>query len=533
MLHESETNENNGVEVKLAVKQDDLSEFVHKASQVFKTFDPIPTITGHSININSLKTRYSGKGWKLVESQNTYDHRARAVQGNVVYPIDFNKIITNDKITLVKENEFYIDFQIGELDVAASREALSYDDSTVKVLTARLESVYDDFMKQLQAAIGRCKSEWEARVALKTLVEKMYNASHIKIDYDGKMINNDSISIKSQDISTQVFRYTSSYRRNSEYERTHLTKHNTFSVEPVENAYFVVRNPEESRKAITRAKHLAVSKQATVYLIDTMDKVLIEKLGNPQVIDSATIELPPTEKAARASAAANKKVFMPYQGSFSSYNAVSLSDIDSKGVKFYVNTKRQHVLKSENEIFQHSFSSLISNAMKLGIISKDAPIYAAPIWATRSKKFVKAGWMNLLSYVEKKTKEMVASEADQIALHMNLRASRREIQLSAMAEKIMSMKNLENRLAVDSKVLTIRDSYDNLRQAIDEKIAILINTATMFSIRLPEGKVQKIESLDEAYPMISLVHRYSIDSDATIKMVFDYINMVDASRRTK
>ena len=42
---------------------------------------------------------------------------------------------------------FVLEFKIGELDVAASREELSYDPVTVKVIEARLEKMAVDLLK--------------------------------------------------------------------------------------------------------------------------------------------------------------------------------------------------------------------------------------------------------------------------------------------------------------------------------------------------------------------------------------------------
>ena len=129
---ETETNET-GFMVKFNVAKDH-DEFISKAQSIYRFFKTIPTFTGNQINIPHEMTSFSGIDW-TISKLNRYDNYsgAFAVQGNIAYRLDPKSLgKLTDKQSFVLNNNFRIDFPLGDLDIAASREYLSYDVITIE-----------------------------------------------------------------------------------------------------------------------------------------------------------------------------------------------------------------------------------------------------------------------------------------------------------------------------------------------------------------------------------------------------------------
>ena len=170
LMEETATDEANGVEVSVPVKQQDCYSFAEKAASVYKHFKVFPNINDESVKdlLDKSKESYveelSGDDYSYYNDR--YDGKTQAIMGNVAYPIDVNFL--SDKLKHALKNTFYgaslnVEFAIGELDIAPSREALSYDKKTVDNLENKLLRIIDTLIeKASQEKI--LPSKWEARL---------------------------------------------------------------------------------------------------------------------------------------------------------------------------------------------------------------------------------------------------------------------------------------------------------------------------------------------------------------------------------
>lgn len=150
----------NGVRVELGVRAEDVSAFQARMIQFFRYWKVKPTlINGGDIDWSKTKPLLEGNGWWF-ESHESEDFtkQAKAIMGNVAYPINYSAIPSpSEELRFVSQNAFIIDFKLGDLAFAASREELSYDNNTIKNLEAGAKRVMKEFYAKLRSEINEYK----------------------------------------------------------------------------------------------------------------------------------------------------------------------------------------------------------------------------------------------------------------------------------------------------------------------------------------------------------------------------------------
>jgi hypothetical protein len=176
LLGKEASSEPQGVQIEMTVDQKDVHPFTGKAQSILRWFPTFPKIEGNAITLAQPTVIAQGKGWYLLGGNDTHGG-ARARQGCVVYPLSASSIsnISEEHRALLAA-PILIDFPIGSLDVAASREGLSYDAATSQNILARLNSVADELKDHYGKAIKDAPTLWEAGKKLREL-------SHASLPY--------------------------------------------------------------------------------------------------------------------------------------------------------------------------------------------------------------------------------------------------------------------------------------------------------------------------------------------------------------
>ena len=161
------SDEPNGVEIQIAVKRTDFTEFANKAANVYRYFTKRPEVCGNpNFKIADREILVEGKGWRIFQGTGA----AKAIMGNIAYPIHGDKVhdITAHQRTILGTN-IEIDFPIGALEFTPSRETLSYKKRTSEVLRNRLDEIISEVNVEVSKRFANCKSLWEARVLAHTM----------------------------------------------------------------------------------------------------------------------------------------------------------------------------------------------------------------------------------------------------------------------------------------------------------------------------------------------------------------------------
>lgn len=170
-LGQNVTNEPNGVTVQVPVRVEQRREFMDKAREVYKWFPVKPDVAGGvDLGLKKMEFAYSGTSWRIrkVNKDNWgygESQRPVALMGLVAYPLDSNHIhgLTPEHRCLLNLG-LVLDFNIGDLEVAANREALGYDARTIGNITAKLDTVMNELGAQLETKIATAASEFEAHM---------------------------------------------------------------------------------------------------------------------------------------------------------------------------------------------------------------------------------------------------------------------------------------------------------------------------------------------------------------------------------
>jgi hypothetical protein len=175
-LTEEDTDEENGVEIVVPVKDKDVQSFVEKAENLFEHFKVRPKIAGNVIEFNDEDVLFSGDDWVWKKSEDDhsryhgYGSNRRgnsepiAVMGNIGYKIDSYSIDWNDEdYSGILIGNLVLEFDIGEIEITASREGLEYTEITISAIKAKLKKVHKELLATIQAQFDGCDSLFKAK----------------------------------------------------------------------------------------------------------------------------------------------------------------------------------------------------------------------------------------------------------------------------------------------------------------------------------------------------------------------------------
>ena len=156
LMYQSESDEPSGVEINIPVQYNDINSFEIEAQIVYSAFDVKPI--GFE---NKTSIHYYFKDFGTINLQKSSISRDEfagkyiyARMGNVLYPIS-SEYTKNYRFNLElygfdsRSNILFVDFNIGELDIAPSREQLSYDKTTIENINNKLSSVFENTISKL------------------------------------------------------------------------------------------------------------------------------------------------------------------------------------------------------------------------------------------------------------------------------------------------------------------------------------------------------------------------------------------------
>lgn len=196
-MTEDFTQEPNGLTVKFPVKSGDFTEFRDKAKNALKWFKVRPTIGGNQIEFDTpdyMRETPEYAVWKKEHSQ------SYAVMGNIAYPMTAYEIFgygTHDRVRSLVDWGVVLFLNIGDVEIAASREKLSYTKETVNFLKAKISSVIEDMEKEVTKDIANAKTVWQARQMLHK-VRSSFKSFNFKAEWNNQPLI-DWVKIKTVD----------------------------------------------------------------------------------------------------------------------------------------------------------------------------------------------------------------------------------------------------------------------------------------------------------------------------------------------
>lgn len=150
---EMKEGEKTGIEITVPVKQPDIQRWHQEIRYVLRTFNTWPHVIKGCTPPDYFPAR-EGKNSEWFTANSDEGAGLYAVYGNIVYPL--NDIPGLQKPWMrINHSAVYIHFELGELDIAASREELSLDENTIANIIERVNALSKiamaDTVKRIEA----------------------------------------------------------------------------------------------------------------------------------------------------------------------------------------------------------------------------------------------------------------------------------------------------------------------------------------------------------------------------------------------
>jgi hypothetical protein len=550
LLGEKPTSEPNGVTVKMPVKQDDMRRFAEKAAMVFRWFSVRPEITGvNKLEISEPKIAFEGNGWRILRKNDDYysreQNRPVALMGRVAYPLDRNSINGLSKAqTAILETPLVVDFGIGDLEIAASREALGYDERTQKSIVARLDVVLNELGQVFEKQMAGAATEWEARKIFSNIFgndsgfrwefEKAFGNHGLK--WKNQLIKEAHVTLKTQDIwDATAGKSPDVYANNAHYKRVRQqTCHADLTIRCSDRARFIFNDLDKG--ALSRVNYLIETSAASaeIYFFDlttakkTQDDV-VKILGNPSFEMASALPK-------RPSAARTKISMMSYRGVGSNTKAWKPVDVTLEDGGIYVLLDHWDVRGPDGGLGHgNKLERTVALAKSLGILKETDTIYA-PRGAFKKKVEDSADWRDVWSVVrDEVTKRLKPSVMQTVAdsAHFNeVASSARDRGLWTNNWRLDRSNGPLGRFAVAMRQLSAANDKAVKDQQLIELAKIFGNTVQTV---LPSVNAKDLYGeVTAAYPMLDIVLDRShygygsrFDAPALTRKVQDYINQCD------
>lgn len=172
LMHEEDCDPSEtGIEIQIAVEQKDVEVFHSRAKSLFQHFIPRPKINT-TLPVLPTEMYKLTSGFLYVDKNISYDDKGwTAVMGCVPYRIDMNKI--RDVTPGIAENLYDLSgalhFDIGEVQINASREELKYSDMTKRAIVNKVNTLVDEFVQEILSRLKQAKSPWDKRIGADVL----------------------------------------------------------------------------------------------------------------------------------------------------------------------------------------------------------------------------------------------------------------------------------------------------------------------------------------------------------------------------
>jgi len=270
-----------GVEVSIPIDANDFYTVIETAKRFYSWFEVKPIFKNGTIDFSSRKEIISlpkAKATFYTSNSKSY----LAVMGNVAYPIEISKFVdleswrhqtrrTSGSFLSVEDQTFLsevgyslaVHFDIGELQISASRESLEYKDKTLSAIKAKLSSLRNEAVEQIAE---NAKSEVDIRLRVRNQISKMSelrlitrsSSAYIQKEIDiggGQKVPCvvDMYNVKTPHEATKV-NLVYSNRSDTDRARAHPFVPGQAKLLDAANTFIVLDDLEDSKEAIRRAK---------------------------------------------------------------------------------------------------------------------------------------------------------------------------------------------------------------------------------------------------------------------------------------
>lgn len=553
------TTEPNGVEVKFSVNQkDDFYKFTNEAQEVLMYFPVKPNVKG-SAGFSVKEQSYVEKDIiPNVSIISSYD--SVAVMGNIAYKIDTGIIAKHipDLSNLLAGSRLEIRFNIGELDIQASREGLSYIPSTIEAFKNKLQGISDYLQTAIETEIKEIDNVWEKVQylvnkktislyvsAVNSYVKNPVNKLEMFFDNYGSYKSFELfIDPPRENCNIQLQVYSGSYR--TAVQEIHPRKHyQSYSSSSLAQPFFDVGINSTSVFLSTTKKRGVISKirynlknkfkGKVIYLLSPVDDTkpmnlvdFYKMVYNPpveQIITEADLEVQPKQQK-------DKIEYVPvsiltYDHYNNKWNKAGLST-DYKDNLTYYYVPLKNTTLDDCQVFKDTYT-FVAKIKSTSISDFNFTLYGVRKSDIENIK-KKSNWVNAEVYVQKVLKEISKHDISYSACNV-----------SGLSEWINKYRNLNTYNVKDTQLEEALKQYNfkNGRYIVIDQVNHLLK---MFNIVNKEiiwynKKLNKFQEVKEflklKYPMLNNNIRLGKEEAEYVKAIDLYHKVQQAIKDTQ
>ena len=482
LLGQSNTDEDNGVEISMSIPTDRINEFASEAVKVFRHFDKLPNINNKDVERIAKKESkefdFVSDGMKL--NGTYYGAALYARMGNVAYKVPSEYSDGLDGV---------VDFPIGSLGFNAGREELSMDDQTIELISKRVAEVKDNLASMILETVEKINCPFDRAVKVRSLKGSILNAVR-KSNINDKIMSYD-LPVLSDDQEDLVY-----------YSRTSTWKSSTQTIKSVKlplkvdsnGVCYVWKKPRMKQRTLSWMK----DKVSTVVPLteEQADFFLVPR----DMIEDPEVLFPKINKISSANGTVRSKVSV-YNTNVTYYcpNPKKWNDVsvDNDGVQ------RIYVEISRYVPTEYTFQQLKARQKFI-----DKPVYGLKTAFLKTKAFKSGNWISLNDYLN------------------NLKTTLDKVHVESYDKNCKERfiaKAIKNMVS-DNRFSELVDMIDKSTEP--EKVS-LYKSIGFDDLVVESTQIQEFQDeLFKDYPMLNEVYVTWRPTESSKTNMSDYVNMV-------
>jgi len=528
-----------GITVSFKVTHD-YHRWHDKAMEVLRWFTQKPIITDGQMTFDPALTQepvHQGTGWRIWSKAFWNGNYTQILMGGVLYPLDRHSIPDLDhRIGYLCDFPIVIDMPIGDCDVAASREGLSYDQRTVQNIINRLTAVRDEMVAMVSGAIGQAPTLWKAHEhwaryfqgALGFGMRRVFE--DVVLEWQGHNIDRGNMVVD----AVKLYGTKEHGVRLLPADIKSVRVHDGFMLPCSDRTKVVFDDLKKGGLARTRQMHATAGYANTVAMFPYRGgwDVLREQLGNPEVIYTST--LPEVAKKTKTTV---QQVWSlnhhSRNGGKWAWKEVDPATLP-KGKLVYVTLKNWDVITGHKHLGRYGLDSLRSAAVQTGLMKSDAVIYAVRPASVR--KLDAQRWVGLHDHLEPMVKAMLSEPKTHAMYRAHAEQSQVQDVVPTTINKLSAVVGmLRSKVRdPDSELISFLGGLSDMKAASNVDLGPYRTLQRHYEISMPEfdertSVGQEAGRIARKYGMFRYVNLgYHIDQEAMADLV-NYIDAVDTA----
>lgn len=445
LLQEEDTDEVNGTEIMMTVDTKDFWTFNSEAEEVFKYFRVHPIVVG-GMNYQPKKVEYTVETdlWAVQKSERNYYSSVPSVivQGNIGYPVQRDSITDlNGTERALIESGVEMRFPIGQIDFSASRESVSFTESTIKHVRDRLALIESEYLDIYLKELNEQPTFWKATARLRALREEdrlIYRmGDSLKVEYQntGRRIYSD-VRIDPTNHPNIVVSYFRAGRGTITNSFKEISTHGRGSQQVVSfgdpKSHFVI--DDLKRGAHSRCRFKAKSDPGSLVILLRVAEggtradidAFVKDLGSPGTVEASTLDAPPKSPSTRAiRTSVNVIANRAKDGVVDSlWFEQPDDDFEFENGGIYIPAfKGDHGTFDDTGEFTDRFTRIslfdaISYLSDYGVIDLKTTTVVSVASRSRKKFEKEDNWINLCDLIDQHLPKLVSDRIDDLAYHL-------------------------------------------------------------------------------------------------------------------